>query len=164
MFFDHDSRLLRVLVVDPLACLRWIAVLRCRCSRTLAPLDALDPLVTVGFGFTVATVALSSTVAGSPMTPVLVLLAALQLVPAWSTVRLASGRRITEAGGRAAGGAPRWHRRAGDGPCSDLDRDAITSVISTTQHHTGRPALGWVPVLGRPAPVSGTPRSRRCAP
>ena len=63
MFFDNAYGLVGVLVVGPLAYVWLIAVLRCSGKRTLAQLNAFDFIVTVALGSTLATVALSSSVA-----------------------------------------------------------------------------------------------------
>ena len=89
MFFDNVSGLLRVLVVGPLAYVWLIAVLRCSGKRTLAQLNAFDFIVTVALGSTLATVALSSSVAWSEGALALGLLAALQFVVAWGSVHVA---------------------------------------------------------------------------
>lgn len=93
MFFDNLSGLLRVLVVGPLAYIWLIALLRLSGKRTLAQLNAFDFIVTVALGSTLATVALSSSVAWAEGAIVLGLLAALQFVVAWASVRVSWLRR-----------------------------------------------------------------------
>jgi len=88
LFFDNAYGLVGVLVVGPLAYVWLIAVLRCSGKRTLAQLNAFDFIVTVALGSTLATVALSSSVAWSEGALALGLLAALQFVVAWSSVHV----------------------------------------------------------------------------
>ncbi len=93
MFFDNISGLVRVLVVGSLAYVWLVAVLRVSGKRTLAQLNAFDFIVTVALGSTLATVALSSTVAWTEGALALGLLAALQFVAAWLAVRFSWVRR-----------------------------------------------------------------------
>ena len=62
-------------------------------KRTLAQLNAFDFIVTVAFGSTLATVALSSSVAWVEGALALALLAALQFVVAWAAVHMSWFRR-----------------------------------------------------------------------
>lgn len=78
-----------MLVVGTLAYVWLIAVLRVTGKRTLAQLNAFDFIVTVALGSTLATVALSSTVAWTEGALALALLAALQFVAAWVSLRVA---------------------------------------------------------------------------
>ncbi|MGA8986514.1 DUF421 domain-containing protein [Aeromicrobium sp.] len=91
--FDNISGLLRVLVVGPMAYVWLIAVLRLSGKRTLAQLNAFDFIVTVALGSTLATVALSNTVAWSEGALALALLVALQFAVAFSAVRVPWVRR-----------------------------------------------------------------------
>ncbi len=93
MFFDNISGLVRVLVVGTLAYVWLVAVLRVSGKRTLAQLNAFDFIVTVALGSTLATVALSSTVAWTEGALALALLAALQFGAAWLAVRFTWARR-----------------------------------------------------------------------
>ncbi len=93
MFYDNVSGLLRVLVVAPLAYLWLVALLRFSGKRTLAQLNAFDFIVTVALGSTLATVALSSSVALAEGALALGLLAALQFLVAWASVRIPPVRR-----------------------------------------------------------------------
>jgi uncharacterized membrane protein YcaP (DUF421 family) len=129
LFFDNVSGLVRVLVVGPLAYVWLIAVLRCSGKRTLAQLNAFDFIVMVALGSTLATVALSSTVAWSEGALALVLLAALQFVVAWSSVHVP------------------WVRSAGIGGLElvsavVLECNGTISVISTSQHGSGSAITG----------------------
>lgn len=93
MFFDNVSGLLRVLIVGSLAYVWLVAVLRVSGKRTLAQLNAFDFIVTVALGSTLATVALSSSVAWTEGALAVALLATLQFVAAWLAVRFSWARR-----------------------------------------------------------------------
>ena len=82
MFFDNTSDLARILVVGPLAYLWHVDVLMASGKRTWAQLNAVDFIVTVALGSTVATVALSRSVSWTEGDVALALLAALQFVVA----------------------------------------------------------------------------------
>lgn len=97
MFFDNLSGLFRVLVIAPLAYFWLVATLRVTGKRTLAQLNAFDFIVTVALGSTLATVILSSDVAWAEGALALVLLALLQLVVAWISVRSARFRQAVTA-------------------------------------------------------------------
>ncbi len=97
MFFDDATGLLRVLVIGPLAYGWLVLVLRVTGKRTLAQLNAFDFIVTVALGSTLATVILSSDVAGAEGALALALLALLQLVVAWISVRSTWFRRTVTA-------------------------------------------------------------------
>jgi len=98
MFFDGVSGLLRVLVVGTAAYLWLIVVLRVSGKRTLAQLNAFDFIVTVALGSTLATVLLSESVALAEGALALALLAALQLLAAWSSTRSGTVRRAVTSG------------------------------------------------------------------
>ena len=93
MLYDNVSGLVRVLVVGTLAYISLVTLLRISGKRTLAQLNAFDFIVTVALGSTLATIALSSTVAWAEGALTLALLAALQFVVAWLAVRFAWVRR-----------------------------------------------------------------------
>lgn len=93
MIYDNVSGLVRVLVVAPLAYVWLVALLRVSGKRTLAQLNAFDFIVTVALGSTLATIALSSTVAWAEGALTLALLAALQFLVAWLAVRFSWIRR-----------------------------------------------------------------------
>ena len=93
MFYDNLNGLVRVLVVGPLAYVWLIAILRVTGKRTLAQLNAFDFIVTVALGSTLATVILSNSVSLAEGALALVLLAVLQLVAAWASVRVPLVRR-----------------------------------------------------------------------
>lgn len=87
MFFDGWPGLLRVLVVGTAAYLSLIVILRSSGKRTLAKLSAFDLVVTVALGSTLATVLLSGDVALVEGVLAMVLLAVLQLVVTFASVR-----------------------------------------------------------------------------
>jgi uncharacterized membrane protein YcaP (DUF421 family) len=187
LFFDNVSGLLRVLVVGPLACVWLIAVLRCSGKRTLAQLTAFDFIVTVALGSTLATVALSSSVAWSEGVLALGLLAALQFVVVWCSVHVPWMRS-------ALTSAPTVLLRDGQPDLAALARQRITeesllqavrsagigglelvsavvlecndTITSSPPASTaaGQPLRGWWPVLSRPAPLHGALSSGPCAP
>lgn len=93
MFFDDISGLTRVLVVGPLAYFWLVATVRLSGKRTLAQLNAFDFIVTVALGSTLATVVMSSSVTWTDGALAMSLLAALQLLVAWVSVRVPWARR-----------------------------------------------------------------------
>lgn len=93
MFFDSFSGLLRVLIVGSVTYIWLIGLLRFSGKRTLAQLNAFDFIVTVALGSTLATVALSDSVAWAEGALALGLLAALQFVVAWAAVHMSWFRR-----------------------------------------------------------------------
>lgn len=88
MFYDNAAGLFRIIVVGTLAYVWLILVLRVTGKRTLAQLNAFDFIVTVALGSTLATVVVSRTVALAAGALGLALLAVLQLVLAWLSVRV----------------------------------------------------------------------------
>lgn len=87
MFFDSWFGLLRVLVVGTLAYAALVLMLRISGKRTLAKLNAFDLIVTVALGSTLATVLLNNSVALTEGVLAFALLAGLQYVVAWLSVR-----------------------------------------------------------------------------
>jgi uncharacterized membrane protein YcaP (DUF421 family) len=87
MFFDSWFGLLRVLVVGTLAYVALVLLLRVSGKRTLAKLNAFDLIVTVALGSTLATVLLSKSVALVEGLAAFALLAGLQYLVAWLSVR-----------------------------------------------------------------------------
>ncbi|MGY1915373.1 DUF421 domain-containing protein [Blastococcus sp. SYSU DS0973] len=87
MWFDEWSGVVRVLLVGSAAYVTVVAVLRLSGKRTLTKLNAFDLVVTVALGSTLATILLSSDVAWTEGAVALGLLALLQAVVAWLTVR-----------------------------------------------------------------------------
>jgi uncharacterized membrane protein YcaP (DUF421 family) len=87
MFFDTWFGLLRVLVVGTLAYAALVVLLRVSGKRTLAKLNAFDLIVTVALGSTLATVLLSESVALVEGLAAFALLAGLQYLVAWLSVR-----------------------------------------------------------------------------
>jgi uncharacterized membrane protein YcaP (DUF421 family) len=87
VFFDGPVPLLRMLVVGVLAYVGQIVLLRLSGKRTLSKMTAFDLVITVAFGSTLATVLLSSSVSLTEGLLALALLAGLQFVVAWASVR-----------------------------------------------------------------------------
>ena len=87
MLFDSWHGLLRVVLVGVLAYCMLVGVLRVSGKRTLAKMNAFDLVVTVALGSTLATVLLSKDVALAEGALAFVLLASLQFVVAWSSLR-----------------------------------------------------------------------------
>jgi uncharacterized membrane protein YcaP (DUF421 family) len=97
MFFDGWFPIVRVLVVGTLAYAGLIVVLRLTGKRTLSKMNAFDLIVTVALGSTLATVLLSSRVALLTGLAALALLAALQFIVAWASVRSRRVERLVKA-------------------------------------------------------------------
>lgn len=93
MFFDQWLDLLRVLVAGSLGYATVIVLVRITGKRTLAKLNAFDLVVTVALGSTLSSALLSQDVSYSEGAFALALLAALQLVVAWLSVRVPLVRR-----------------------------------------------------------------------
>jgi uncharacterized membrane protein YcaP (DUF421 family) len=97
MWFDSWWQLVRVLLVGTAAYATVVVILRVSGKRTLAKLNAFDLVVTVAIGSTLATILLSSDVSWSEGAIALALLAALQFLVSWTTVRLPRGRSMVTA-------------------------------------------------------------------
>ncbi len=117
MWFDSWSDLVRVAVIGASAYLTVVLVLRLSGKRTLAKLNAFDLVVTVALGSTLATILLNSDVSWTEGALALVVLALLQSLVAWGTVRRPGGRKVVTArptlllrDGRALPGALREER------------------------------------------------------
>ena len=89
MFFDSWLSLLRVVVVGTLTYVALVLLLRVSGKRTLAKLNAFDLVVTVALGSTLATVLLNRSVALAEGIVAFALLAGLQYLVAWLSVRSA---------------------------------------------------------------------------
>ncbi|MBN8899436.1 MAG: hypothetical protein BGO51_14530 [Rhodospirillales bacterium 69-11] len=87
MFFDSWTSLLRVVVVGTLAYVALVVLLRISGKRTLAKLNAFDLIVTVALGSTLATVLLNRSVSLAEGIVAFVLLAGLQYLVAFLSVR-----------------------------------------------------------------------------
>lgn len=96
MFFDSWNGLLRVLVVGVLAYGCLIGILRISGKRTLAKMNAFDLVVTVALGSTLATILLTKDVALLEGLLATLLLASLQFVIAWGSVRWRWVRRVAK--------------------------------------------------------------------
>lgn len=100
MFIDTPHGLLRVLIVGMLAYAAVVAILRISGKRTLAKMNAFDLVVTVALGSTLATIILSKDVALLEGVLALTLLAALQFIVAWSSLRFGWASRIAKSDAR----------------------------------------------------------------
>ena len=87
MFYDRFSDLVRLVVLGVASYAFLVGLLRVTGKRTLAKLNAFDFVVTVAFGSTLATVILSRDISLSEGVGALALLAGLQLVVAFLSVR-----------------------------------------------------------------------------
>jgi uncharacterized membrane protein YcaP (DUF421 family) len=97
MWFDSWSDLGRILAVGASAYLTVVVILRLSGKRTLAKLNAFDLVVTVALGSTLATILLSSDVSWTEGALGLLVLALLQSVVAWVTVRRPGLRQVVTA-------------------------------------------------------------------
>ena len=96
MFFDDWFGLLRVVVVGSLAYLALVLLLRTSGKRTLAKMNAFDFVVTVALGSTLASVLLSSSIALAEGILAFCLLAGMQYVITWLSVRSSAVRRLVK--------------------------------------------------------------------
>lgn len=96
MFFDSWMGLLRVCVVGVLAYTALVVLLRVSGKRTLAKMNAFDFIVTIALGSTLATVLLSETVALSEGLAAFVLLAGMQYIITWLSVRSSTVRKLVK--------------------------------------------------------------------
>lgn len=96
MFFDGWEGLLRTIVVGTLAYVGLVFILRVSGKRTLSKLNAFDLVVTVSLGSTLATVLLNKDVALAEGMVAFGLLAALQYIVTWSSVRWKWAHRLTK--------------------------------------------------------------------
>lgn len=87
MFFESFAGLLRVVIISVAAYAALIAVLRVSGKRTLSKMNAFDFVVTVALGSTFATVILSKDVALAEGVTAFAMLALLQFVTSWLSVR-----------------------------------------------------------------------------
>jgi uncharacterized membrane protein YcaP (DUF421 family) len=97
MFFDGWFPILRVVIVGALAYAGLVVVLRMTGKRTLSKMNAFDLIVTVALGSTLATILLSSRVALATGLIAFALLAGLQYVVAWASVRSTAVARMVKA-------------------------------------------------------------------
>jgi uncharacterized membrane protein YcaP (DUF421 family) len=165
VFFDGWDDVGRVVVVGVLAYAALVAVLRASGKRTLAKLNAFDLVVTVAFGSTLATIALSSEVSAAEGATAIVFLAAAQYAVARASVRWRAVRRAIRADpvevfadGRFVGEAMRAARLteeevrqavrgSGSGDLGTiasvvLETDGTLSVISVDRMGTGTALAG----------------------
>jgi len=94
MWWDSWSDVGRVVAVGAAAYVSLVVVLRLSGKRTLAKLNAFDLVVTVALGSTLATILLSSDVSWTEGVTALLLLAGLQALVAWTTVRIPGARAL----------------------------------------------------------------------
>lgn len=87
MFFDDWHGILRVLVVGLAAYAALIVMLRVSGKRTLFKMNAIDLIVTVALGSTLATVLLTADVPLAEGVVALALLVGLQFAITWASVR-----------------------------------------------------------------------------
>lgn len=87
MWFDSWSAILRILLVGAASYTTLVVILRLSGKRTLAQLNVFDFVVTVALGSTLATILLSTDVSWAEGITALALLAALQLLVAWTSAR-----------------------------------------------------------------------------
>ncbi len=97
MWFNSWSDLGRILAVGASAYVTVVLVLRLSGKRTLAKLNAFDLVVTVALGSTLATIFLSRDVSWAEGAVALLVLALLQSVVAWGTVRRPGLRKAVTA-------------------------------------------------------------------
>lgn len=100
MFFDSWHGILRVLIVGVYAYAAVIAILRITGKRTLAKMNAFDLVVTVALGSTLSSILLSKDVALFEGVTALALLALLQFVIAWSSIRSRFAERLAKSNAR----------------------------------------------------------------
>lgn len=160
MFLDTWIGLLRVVVVGTLAYAALVALLRISGKRTLAKLNAFDLVVTVALGSTFATVLLNKDVALAEGVLGFAVLAGLQWVVAWLSVRSArfgqlvkSEPRLLLHRGRLLEGAMRAERVTHDEVLS-----ALRSAGVTDPAQAGAVVLetdGSLSVIGGDAPDRG---------
>lgn len=94
LWFPGWQPLLRTVLVGSAAYATLLVVLRITGKRTLAKLNAFDLIVTVALGSTLASVLTSKDVAWAQGAVAFVVLAGLQYVIAWLSVRSATVRRL----------------------------------------------------------------------
>jgi uncharacterized membrane protein YcaP (DUF421 family) len=94
MWFDSWSDLFRVLSVGTAAYATVVVVLRASGKRTLAKLNAFDLVVTVALGSTLATILLNGSVSWAEGAAGLAVLASLQSLVAWLSVRRPGLRNV----------------------------------------------------------------------
>ena len=97
MFFDSWRDLLHVLVVGTLAYAALVLLLRMFGKRTLAKMNAFDFIVTVAFGSILASTILTESISLAEGVAAFALLAFLQYLLAWLSVRYKSVQRIIKA-------------------------------------------------------------------
>ena len=97
MFFDSWQDVGRVIAVGTFAYIALVFLVRAFGKRTLAKMNAFDFIVTVAFGSILASTILSSDTSLAEGVVAFALLALLQYVIAWLSVRFQSVQRIVKA-------------------------------------------------------------------
>lgn len=97
MWFDGWADLGRVVAVGAAAYGALVLLLRISGKRTLAKLNAFDLVVTVALGSALATILLSADVSWAEGVLGIAVLVTLQLLVAWTSVRLPWPRRLVTA-------------------------------------------------------------------
>lgn len=87
MLFDSWENIYRIVIVGILAYAGLILLLRLSGNRTLSKMNSFDLVVTVAFGSTLSTILVNKNVSLAEGLTALGLLAALQLVITWCSVR-----------------------------------------------------------------------------
>jgi len=96
MFFDSWQDVFHVLVVGTFAYIALVALLRTFGKRTLAKMNAFDFIVTVAFGSILASTILNTDTSLMEGVTAFALLALLQYILAWLSVRFKTVRRIVK--------------------------------------------------------------------
>lgn len=97
MFFNSWSVLGRTLLVGVLAYLTVVLIVRVSGKRTLSKMNAFDLIVTVALGSTLASIVLSPDVSLAEGGLAFAVLAGMQFVISWSSVRCGWIRRLVTA-------------------------------------------------------------------
>ncbi|WP_110241171.1 DUF421 domain-containing protein [Nocardioides gilvus] len=135
MWFDTWADLGRILAVGSAAYVTLVVVLRFSGKRTLAKLNAFDLVVTVALGSTLATILLNRQIAWADGATALALLAALQLVVAFTGSRVPRLRTAVTA-------QPTWLLRDGVVDRSALRQQRLTmSELRQAVRSSGRGSL-----------------------
>ncbi len=96
MLFDSWYGLLRVLIAGSVSYVALVTVLRTFGKRTLSKMNAFDLVVTVALGSTLATIVLSKDVAILEGILAFLLLASLQFVVSWLSVRFPQFEKLVK--------------------------------------------------------------------
>ena len=94
--FDGWTPLLRTVVIGAAAYAALVLILRASGKRTLSKMNAFDLVVTVAFGSTLASALVTKDVTVTQAATAFALLAALQRLVAWATVRSRVADRVVK--------------------------------------------------------------------